>query len=405
MTTSFDQLGLIEALVTALKLEGIVEPTAIQEKAIPFALENRDVLGQSETGTGKTLAYLLPIFQKVDPNKREAQAVILAPTHELAIQIQRQIEILAKNSGLAITAALIIGNVNITRQIEKLKEKPHILVGSSGRILELIQKRKINAQTIKTIVIDEADRLLDDNNVVSVKAVIKTTLRERQLLLFSATLSEATLKQLSETLKNPEFIQVTQKVMIAPNIKHMYLLAEQRDKFEVLRKLIRILNPTRALIFINKSEEIKLIVEKLKYHGLEAEGLHGSSKKDERRTAMEEFRTGKISLLVASDLAARGLDIKDVTHIFNLDFPEDPQLYLHRVGRTGRAGLSGIAISIVNPREVFLLEKVENTFKIVIIEQDMSMGKITLAKKKTAILNTGKRDTASPIHVKQQDPK
>lgn len=406
MTTSFDQLGLIEPLVTALKLEGIIEPTAIQEKAIPFALENRDILGQSETGTGKTLAYLLPIFQKMDPKKREAQAIVLAPTHELAIQIQRQIEILSKNSGLEITAALIIGNVNITRQIEKLKEKPHIIVGSSGRILELIQKRKINAQTIKTIVIDEADRLLDDNNVVTVKAVIKTTLRERQLLLFSATLSEVTLKQLSEILKNPEFIQVTQKVMIAPNIKHIYLLAEQRDKFEVLRKLIRMLNPTRALIFINKSEEIKLIVEKLKYHGLEAEGLHGSSKKDERRTAMEEFRTGKVSLLVASDLAARGLDIKDVSHIFNLDFPEDPQLYLHRVGRTGRAGLSGIAISIVNPKEVFLLERVEHTFKIVITEQDMSMGKITSAKKKT-VLNIGKKETptTTPILGNRQFPK
>ncbi|MHB8127254.1 MAG: DEAD/DEAH box helicase [Desulfitobacteriaceae bacterium] len=404
MTTSFDQLDLIEPLVVALKLEGIVEPTAIQEKAIPYALENRDILGQSATGTGKTLAYLLPIFQKVDSKKREVQAIILSPTHELAIQIQRQIEILAKNSELEIKAALIIGNVNITRQIEKLKEKPHILVGSSGRILELIQKKKINAQTIKTIVIDEADRLLDENNVVTVKAVIKTTLKERQLLLFSATLSEANIKQLSQTLKNPEFIQVTQNIMIAPNIMHMYLLAEQRDKFEVLRKLIRMLNPTRALIFINRSEEIKIVVEKLKYHGLEAEGLHGSSKKDERRTAMEEFRTGKVSLLVASDLAARGLDIKDVSHIFNLDFPEDPQLYLHRVGRTGRAGLSGIAISIVNLKEVSLLKKVENTFKIDITQQDMSMGKITFAKKKH-VLNAGKKDTPVPIQGKRYSPK
>ncbi len=405
MTTSFNQLGLIEPLVAALKLQGIIEPTVIQEKTIPFALENRDILGQSETGTGKTLAYLLPILQKVDPKKREAQVIILSPTHELAIQIQRQIEILTKNSGLEIISALIIGNVNITRQIDKLKDKPQILVGSSGRILELIRKKKINAQTIKTIVIDEADRLLDDNNVVTVKAVIKTTLKERQLLLFSATLSEASMKQLSETLKNPEIIQVTQRVAIAPNIKHMYLLAEQRDKFEVLRKLIRILNPTRALIFINRSEEIKLIVEKLKYHGLAAEGLHGSSKKDERRTAMEEFRNGKVSLLVASDLAARGLDIKDVSYIFNLDFPENPQLYLHRVGRTGRAGLSGIAISIVNHKEVLLLEKVENIFKIEIAEQDMSMGKITSSKKKS-ISNVGRKEkekeTPTPIKARRQ---
>ena len=381
MTISFDQLNLKETLVAALKKEGIVEPTAIQEKVIPFALENRDILGQSETGSGKTLAYLLPILQKTDPQKREAQAIILSPTHELAVQIQRQIEILIKNSGLEIKAALIIGNVNITRQIEKLKEKPHILVGSGGRILELIRKKKINAQTIKTIVLDEADRLLDDNNAATVKAVIKTTMRDRQLMLFSATLTEGIVEKLAQTLKNPEFIRITQKAMIVPNIEHRYILAEQRDKFEILRKIIRLLNPAKALIFINKSEEIKLIVEKLKYHGLEAEGLHGSSRKDERRTAMEDFRCGKVSLLVASDLAARGLDIKDVSHIINLDFPEDPQLYLHRVGRTGRAGLSGIAISIVDLKELPLIEKVEKTFNIAVTQQDMFRGKIIDVRK------------------------
>jgi ATP-dependent RNA helicase DeaD len=404
VTISFDQLNLKETLVAALKKEGIVEPTAIQEKVIPFALENRDILGQSETGSGKTLAYLLPILQKTDPQKRETQAIILSPTHELAVQIQRQIEILIKNSGLDIKAALIIGNVNITRQIEKLKEKPHILVGSGGRILELIRKKKINAQTIKTIVLDEADRLLDDNNAATVKAVIKTTMRDRQLMLFSATLTEGIVKKLAQTLKNPEFIRITQKAMIVPNIEHRYILAEQRDKFEILRKIIRLLNPAKALIFINKSEEIKLIVEKLKYHGLEAEGLHGSSKKDERRTAMDDFRSGKVSLLVASDLAARGLDIKDVSHIINLDFPEDPQLYLHRVGRTGRAGSSGIAISIVNLKELPLIEKVENTFNIAVTQQDMFGGKIIDVKKKP-VLSEEKKGTRAPLPDKRQFPK
>lgn len=382
MTTSFEQLGLIEPLVVALKRVGIVEPTAIQEKAIPLVLANRDVLGQSETGTGKTLAYLLPIFQKIDPHKRETQAMVLTPTHELAIQIQRLIESLAKDSGLAVTATSIIGDVNITRQIAKLKEKPHLIVGSSGRILELIRKKKINAQTIKTIVIDEADRLLDERNAEAVKAVIKTTLKERQLLLFSATLAEAALQRVSELLKNPERIQVTQNIRVAPTITHLYFTAEQRDKFEVLRKLIRLINPTRALIFINKSEEIERTVEKLKYHGLPAEGIHGSAIKADRRKAMEDFRTGKIRLLVASDLAARGLDIKGVTHIFNLDLPEDPQLYLHRVGRTGRAGEKGMAISIANLRDEAFLKKVEKAFHIVISQQEMFKGKIVPAKKK-----------------------
>jgi len=385
MQTSFDQFGLDESLVAALKKEGIVEPTAIQVQTIPFILETRDVVGQSETGTGKTLAYLLPIFQKLDTLKRETQAMILTPTHELAIQIQREIENLANNSGLAVTSAAIIGNVNITRQIEKLKEKQHIIVGSSGRILELIQKKKISSQTIKTMVLDEADRLLDENNSQTVKAVIKTTLRRTQLLLFSATLPPVTLQRAAELLKNPEVVRVTDKVMIAPTITHMYFLAEQRDKLEVLRKLVRMVIPPRALIFINKSEEIEKMVEKLKFHGLEAEGIYGGARKINRRKAMDEFKSGKISLLVASDLAARGLDIKGISHIFNLDLPEDPQLYLHRVGRTGRAGESGIAISIVNFKEVPYIKRLENMFEISISHKEMLQGKIVDPRKKAAL--------------------
>jgi len=379
---TFNQLGLDESLVNALQLQGIVEPTAIQEQAIPFILAARDVLGQSETGTGKTLAYLLPIFQKIDTQKKETQAMILTPTHELAIQIQREMETLSKNSGIAVTSTAIIGNVNIARQIEKLKQKQHIIVGSSGRILELIQKKKIVAQTVKTIVLDEADRLLDENNASLVKSVIKTTLSRTQLLLFSATLPPTTYQKASELLKTPEVIRVTDKIMIAPTVEHMFFLAEQRDKIEVLRKLIRVIIPTRALIFINKSEEIEKMVEKLKYHGLEAEGIYGGANKSERKKAMDDFRSGKSTLLVASDLAARGLDIKGITHVFNLDLPEDPQLYLHRVGRTGRAGNSGIAISIVNSKEVVYLKRLESAFEIKISPKEMFQGKIINPRKK-----------------------
>jgi len=382
MNTTFNQLGLEESLLNALKLQGIVEPTAIQEQAIPLILTGKDVLGQSETGTGKTLAYLLPIFQKIDTLKKETQGMILTPTHELAIQIQREMETLSKNSGLAVTSTVIIGNVNISRQIEKLRQKQHIIVGSSGRILELIQKKKIVAQTIKTMVLDEADRLLDENNAHLVKSVIKTTLSRTQLLLFSATLPPTAYQKASELLKNPEVIRVTDKIMIAPTVEHMFFLTEQRDKIEVLRKLIRIIIPTRALIFINKSEEIEKMVEKLKYHGLEAEGIYGGVNKTERKKAMDDFRSGKSTILVASDLAARGLDIKGITHVFNLDLPEDPQLYLHRVGRTGRAGKSGIAISIVNSKEFSFLKRLESAFEIRIIPKEMLQGKIIDSKNK-----------------------
>lgn len=376
MEMTFEELGISSSLIEALKAEGIVEPTEIQAKTIPLILDHRDVVGQSETGSGKTLAYLLPVLEKIDSQKKENQALILTPTHELALQVHRQIERLSQNSAGKITSAVLIGNVNIMRQIEKLKGKPHILVGSAGRILELIQKRKISSQTLKTIVLDEADRLLDEKNSSSVKAVIKTTLKDRQLVLFSATMSPNALEQSSVDLKDPEVIRVTEKATVASTIIHHYLTCDQRDKFETLRKLVGILNPSRALVFINKSEEIERTIEKLKFHGLEAEAIHGSSQKTDRRKAMENFRSGKIHLLVASDLAARGLDIEDVTHIFNLDFPEDPQLYLHRVGRTGRAGHSGTAISLVNERELQFVHKVEKTFNISIELKTMFQGKI-----------------------------
>lgn len=373
---SFEQLGIHTLLLEALEKEGVVEPTEIQEKTIPHILANEDVIGQAETGSGKTFAYLLPIFQKIDLLKNENQALILTPTHELAMQVQRQIQSLSQHLGGTVTSAVIIGNVNIIRQIEKLKEKPQILVGSAGRILELIQKKKISSQTLRTIVLDEADRLLDDKNIQTVKSVIKTTLKDRQVLLFSATIPPETLVQASSFLSDPVVVRVSEKATVAPTITHHYFICEQRDKFEMLRKLIHHLEPERALIFINKSEEIQKTVEKLNYHGLDAQGISGSYQKGERGKVMENFRAGKIRLLVASDLAARGLDIKNITHIFNLDIPEDPQLYLHRVGRTGRAGQSGLAISLATEKEVHLLHKIENTYKITISLKKLAHGKI-----------------------------
>jgi len=376
VSESFEKLGILAPLVTGLQKAGITVPTEIQAQIIPLALLGKDMIGQSATGTGKTLAYLLPLFQKIDLAKRELQAMILAPTHELAIQIQSQIEILANNSGLPVTSAPIIGNVNILRQIEKLKEKPHIIVGLSGRILELIQMKKITGHTIKTIIIDEADRLLDDKNLDSVKAVLKTTLKERQLMLFSATITTKTLDRAKEFMREPEVITVLGQSDVAPDISHMYFLTEQRDKIEVLRKLVRNINVERALVFVNRSDEIEITAAKLNYEGLKAAGLHGSLVTGDRKKAIGDFRSGKIQLLVATDLAARGLDIPGVAYVFNLDLPEDPQVYLHRVGRTGRAGKSGTAISIVAQREAVLINKYEKVLKINILAKRLSRGRI-----------------------------
>lgn len=376
MINSFNELGLNPNLVEGLKKRNIIEPTAIQANTIPLALQNKDIIGESQTGSGKTLAYLLPIFERINTTKREAQALILAPTHELAMQIDKEIQVLSENSGLGVTSAPIIGEVNIERQIVKLREKPHIITGSTGRILELIKRKKINAQTIKTIVVDEGDKLLDINNLSQVRDVIKTTLRDRQLMVFSATIDDKTLNTARSLMKEPEVIKIGAVMDINPNIKHMFFLAEQRDKIEILRKLIASINPERAILFINRSDEIQLTASKLQYHKINAYPIYGNASKEERKKAIEGFRTGKTKILVASDLAARGLDIDDVTHIFNLDLPEDSNEYLHRSGRTGRMGKSGTVISIATTRETSILKKYERDFNIKIEPKDISRGEI-----------------------------
>ncbi|MCY6371689.1 DEAD/DEAH box helicase [Clostridium ganghwense] len=376
MAISFDKLELNSNLIEGLKKEGINEPTDIQVKTIPLALENKDIIGQSQTGSGKTLAYLLPIFQKIDSNKKEMQAIILAPTHELVMQIDRQIKLLSQNSGAPITSTTIIGEVNVKRQIEKLKKKPHIIIGSTGRIFQLIKKKKISAHTIKTIVIDEGDRLLDKNNLAGVKDVIKTTMRDRQLMVFSATINEKAINIAKDLMKNPEVIKIEDKKLVNPNITHMYLTTEQRDKIEVLRKLIASIKPQKAIVFINKSEEIEITTSKLQYHHIKAYGIYGNASKEERKKTLEGFRSGKIQLLIASDIAARGLDVKGVTHIFNLDLPEDSKEYLHRAGRTGRSGELGTAISIVTQKETSLIRMYEKDFNIKIEAKEIYKGKI-----------------------------
>lgn len=376
MTMTFQELGIHENLIEGLKKQGIEQPTAIQVNAIPSALENKDVIGQSQTGSGKTLAYLLPIFQKIDSSKREMQAIVLAPTHELVMQIDKQVKTLAENAGVPVKSMSVIGEVNITRQIEKLREKPHIIIGSAGRILELIKRRKISAHTIKTIVIDEGDRLLDDNHAKNIKEIIKATMRDRQLMVFSATINEKALQMSREIMKEAVFIKAEEQEKLNPKVEHMYMVAEQRDKIEVLRKLIAAVNPPRAIVFINKSDEIDITTSKLQHHKLNAAGIYGAAQKEDRKKSMEDFRNGKVQLLVASDLAARGLDIQDVYYIFNLDLPEDPKEYLHRAGRTGRMGKEGLVISIATEKEVAAIKKYQNAFNIEIKHKTVYMGAI-----------------------------
>ena len=384
MEKLFEQLGLNADIVQGLIKDDITQPTKVQEEVIPRALLNSDIIAESETGSGKTLAYLLPLFQKVNWSKKEMQAVILLPTHELAIQVHREVTKLAQNSEVPIKSTVIIGNVSVKRQTESIKkEKPHIIVGSPGRILKLIQMKVIKAHGVKTIIIDEADRLLDKNNLEEIKAIIKTTLTERQLMFFSATITHKTLEIAKVMMKeNYQLIKVQEKTVINENIKHLYFSCTERERINTLRKLMHILKPRKAIAFINIAYDIENAVESLNYHGLRVEAIYGNIRKEQRKKALQNFQTGKVNLLIASDIAARGLDIKDVDYIFSIDIPEDAKSYLHRAGRTARAGKEGVSISIITDREKPLIENYEKKLKIKIEAKNMYKGKIIDVKKR-----------------------
>jgi superfamily II DNA/RNA helicase len=379
-----------QSIVTALKKQSITIPTNVQRRVIPEVLKNKDLIVRSQTGTGKTLAYLIPIFEMLKKSN-DLHTIILVPTHELAAQVHKQIEFLSQNSDIKVRSALIIGNVNIERQISKLKEKPQIIVGSAGRILELIKKRKITAHTVKSIIIDEADRLMLENTVEDVKAIIKTTLRERQIMMFSATISSLTVKKAEEIMKEPEYIEVEEVIAVPDTIEHIYFVAEERDKVEVLRKLLRIINPERAIVFAGKSDEIEIILSKLLYHKFNVYAIHGANIKLDRKKALDDFKSGKVQILLASDIAARGLDIRGITHVFNLNAPEDPKAYVHRVGRTGRAGNSGVAVSIVSPKELLTIKSYKNTLKINMTEKALYEGKIVEPRKRKTLKTAPKK--------------
>ncbi|MBU3192762.1 DEAD/DEAH box helicase [Clostridium algidicarnis] len=378
MEVNFESLKITEKMISGLEGLGIKKPTEIQEKVIPLALEGKNLIGQSETGTGKTLSYLLPIIEKIDVNKKEMQCIIIAPTHELVMQIHNTISDLRNSSGIEVSSTPLIGSANVTRQIEKLKSKPHIIVGSSGRILELIKKRKISAHTIKTMVIDEVDKLLDKDNIPSIKEIIKATPKETQIMMFSATITDNTL-DVSKTLASDVVVlSVKNTNAVNENIIHGYILTEHRKKIDTLRKLISAVKPKRALVFINSSYDVEKTLEKLRFHNIKVDSVHGSNDKEDRQRALESFRKGSIQVLVASDIAARGLDIKGITHVINLDLPKDSKDYLHRAGRVARAGEIGEVFSLVDPKEEGFIKKYEDSFKIIIPEKYMYGGRVEI---------------------------
>jgi ATP-dependent RNA helicase DeaD len=375
---TFTDLHLPPGLIAALARQQIADPTPIQIAALPVLAAGKDAYLHAETGTGKTLAYLLPIFCRLDIAQAATQAVIVAPTHELAIQIHRQCGELAQNASLPIRSLLLIGGTSTERQIDKLKKKPHIVVGSPGRIAELIDKGKLKSKFIRSIVIDEADRLLNEESLTAVRAIIQAAPPTRQLIFASATLerdSNAVIATLT-----PDLVMLEAgAAAVNENIDHLYLVCEERDKPDELRKLLHALAPERAIVFVHRNDQSEKIAAKLAHHQIAAADLNAALDKQDRKHAMDGLRSGDIRVLIASDVAARGLDIKGVTHIFNFDVPTLSKAYLHRAGRTGRAGAKGLAISLVTEIEARVIPRYQDELGITMQRVRMREGRLMAA--------------------------
>ena len=370
---AFSDLGIIPALESALAADGITEPTAIQVEAIPALLAGKNAYISSETGTGKTLAYLLPLFAQIDPGQRTLQVIIVVPTHELAMQIFAVGRDLAQQAGLHIRVQALIGGVSTKRQLEKLKSKPHIIVGTPGRISELIKIRKIKPHTVKSIIVDEVDRLLVGESLTEIRGIIKATLRERRLVFVSATQRAETSQEAA--VLAPDLVQIRAGAdQVNAAIEHFYIECEERDKPEVLRKLLRALRPERAIVFMHRNANAEVLAAKLAYHQIAVVDLHGAHDNARRKKAIDDFRQADAKILIASDIAARGLDIRGVSHVFNFDIPTQSKDYLHRVGRTSRAGSAGCAVSLMTAQELRLVKRYRSELDIALRVGHLSRG-------------------------------
>jgi len=336
---------------------GFEESTPIQEKAIPIALEGRDLIGQAQTGTGKTAAFSIPLIQNIDTKEENIVALIMTPTRELAIQVAEEIAKLSRFKGLRTLP--IYGGQDIVKQIRALRQKPQIIIGTPGRLLDHINRKTIRLDKVQTVILDEADEMLDMGFLDDINTILSKCPEERQTMLFSATMPP-NIKKLADTyLKNPEHVSVVPKQVSAPSVEQYYMEVQEQQKFEILSRLIDMEAPDLAIIFGRTKRRVDELSEALKKRGYSAEGLHGDLSQNQRDMVMRKFRDGSIDVLVATDVAARGLDVSGVTHVFNFDLPQDPESYVHRIGRTGRAGKEGVAITFVTPRETDHLHLIE----------------------------------------------
>lgn len=366
--TSFVALGVIPALTEVLNKQGIKVATPVQEKAIPAIFKGRDVIAKSQTGTGKTLAYLLPLVQRIQTERDEVQALILTPTRELSKQVFDVLKPLASVRG--VDAADVIGGRTIENQIQKLKRNPHVIIGTPGRLLDHIRRRTLNLSAVKMVILDEADQMLAAGFREDIEALVDQTPKKRQFILLSATMTEDTVRLARKYMTNPERIDVAEKETASTVEQRIYETTKEH-KLPLLIRHLKEMNPFMSVVFCNTKDEAHRLAERLAEEtDIVVEELHGDMSQGQRNQVIRRFEKMEIQVLVASDVAARGLDVEGITHVFNFGIPRNLEYYVHRIGRTGRAGTHGIAITYVTPEDGALLRRLEKSIHETITRYD-----------------------------------
>jgi ATP-dependent RNA helicase DeaD len=369
---SFIGLGISSPYLERLIERGLKTPVPVQNNTIPAMIEGRDVIVHSATGTGKTLAYLLPLLQKLDTGSKDLQFLIIVPTQELAMQIVREIEWLAGREAVA----ALIGGAAVTRQIDKLKSHPPFVVGTPGRLNELMNARKLKLHQVRTVVIDEVDQVFSLGAKGEVESLLRNVPKERQLVFVTATLTGLVNECAARWMKEPITIKGQTLSEANSAVEHHYIVCQQRDKIDMVRRLIRTVNPTSALIFVNDTEVIGALQAKLTYANLDVESLYSEAGKQDRASVMQRFSSGRLQLLIASDIAARGIDVENISHVINFDPPSDAEKYVHRSGRTGRMGKVGTVITLVTGSEKYLIGKFVTKLGILFSEKTLAYGEL-----------------------------
>lgn len=361
MHTDFSQLNLRAELVQAVTDEGYTEPTAIQAAVIPVLLSGKDVIGQAQTGTGKTAAFSLPLLQLIEPGLGPVQGLILAPTRELATQVSEAIYTYGKHLGVRVLA--VYGGQPYGRQISRLQKGVDVVVGTPGRLLDLIQRNSLDLSEVRVLVLDEADEMLSMGFIEDIEAILAETPADRQTALFSATVPPEIRRLADGYMRKPQSVTIERPQLTVSTVEQRYYLINPADKVAALTRLLEAEEIGRGLIFARTRVGTGDLASELTALGFPAEALHGDMGQDEREQVLARFRSERVKLLVATDVAARGLDIDDISHVFNFDLPPNPEVYVHRVGRTGRAGKSGVAITLLIPAEQWRLRRIEGYTK------------------------------------------